>query len=81
MFFFQMTPENELKRANITCLAYSHDGRDLLCSYNDEDIYIFDATHSSEADYVHKYTGHRNSATGMVTAVSKVLQEEQLEVS
>lgn len=62
-----MRPENEMKRANITCLAYSHDGRDLLCSYNDEDIYIFDASHSSEADYVHKYTGHRNSATGMVT--------------
>ncbi len=60
-----MRPENELKRANITCLVYSHDGKELLCSYNDEDIYLFDARHSSEADYSRKYTGHRNSATGM----------------
>jgi WD repeat-containing protein 42A len=61
----QMTPENELKRANITCLVYSHNGKELLCSYNDEDIYSFNTDHSSEADYMHKYSGHRNNATGM----------------
>lgn len=59
-----MRPENEAKRANITCLVYSHDGRHLLSSYNDEDIYLFDTSHSSEADHVRKYVGHRNSATG-----------------
>lgn len=59
-----MNPENEMRRANITCLVYSHNGSELLCSYNDEDIYLFDASHSSQAEYIHKYTGHRNSATG-----------------
>lgn len=33
-------------------------------SYNDEDIYLFDNTHSDGADYIHKYRGHRNNATG-----------------
>ena len=36
---------------------------ELLCSYNDEDIYLFDATHSSESNYTHHYEGHRNSQT------------------
>ncbi len=37
---------------------------ELLCSYNDDDIYLFDTTHSTGADYVKRYSGHRNSATG-----------------
>ena len=38
---------------------------ELLCSYNDEDIYLFDTSHSSESEYIKKYRGHRNSATGI----------------
>lgn len=37
---------------------------ELLASYNDEDIYLFDANHSDGADYSRKYKGHRNNATG-----------------
>jgi WD repeat-containing protein 42A len=33
-------------------------------TYNDEDIYLFDNTHSDGADAVHRYKGHRNNATG-----------------
>uniref|UniRef100_A0A8C5MPW6 DDB1- and CUL4-associated factor 8 n=1 Tax=Leptobrachium leishanense TaxID=445787 RepID=A0A8C5MPW6_9ANUR len=50
-------------KANITCLVYSHDGTELLASYNDEDIYLFNSTHSDGAEYIKRYKGHRNNAT------------------
>ncbi|XP_061652965.1 DDB1- and CUL4-associated factor 8 isoform X1 [Phyllopteryx taeniolatus] len=50
-------------KTNITCLVYSHDGTELLTSYNDEDIYLFDSNHSDGADYCRRYKGHRNNAT------------------
>uniref|UniRef100_A0A8C5I7H8 DDB1- and CUL4-associated factor 8 n=1 Tax=Gouania willdenowi TaxID=441366 RepID=A0A8C5I7H8_GOUWI len=50
-------------KTNITCLVYSHDGTELLASYNDEDIYLFDSNHSDGADYLMRYKGHRNNAT------------------
>ncbi|MBN3295621.1 DCAF8 factor, partial [Amia calva] len=50
-------------KTNITCLVYSHDGTELLASYNDEDIYLFDTSHSDGADFHRKYKGHRNNAT------------------
>ncbi|XP_068593688.1 DDB1- and CUL4-associated factor 8 [Cebidichthys violaceus] len=50
-------------KTNITCLVYSHDGTELLVSYNDEDIYLFDSNHSDGADYRRRYKGHRNNAT------------------
>nr|XP_041576973.1 DDB1- and CUL4-associated factor 8 [Taeniopygia guttata] len=50
-------------KANITCLVYSHDGSELLASYNDEDIYLFDSAHSDGAQYSRRYKGHRNNAT------------------
>lgn len=37
---------------------------ELLASYNDEDIYLFDSSHSDGADYRRRYKGHRNNATG-----------------
>lgn len=49
--------------ANITCLVYSYDGTELLVSYNDENIYLFDSYSSSEAEYIKTYKGHRNNAT------------------
>ncbi|XP_053906606.1 DDB1- and CUL4-associated factor 8 [Cuculus canorus] len=55
---------NSESKANITCLVYSHDGSELLASYNDEDIYLFNSTHSDGAEYVKRYKGHRNNATG-----------------
>jgi len=41
--------------ANITCLVYNWDGTELLCSYNDEDIYLFDTSHSTGADYIKRF--------------------------
>ncbi|XP_010215546.1 PREDICTED: DDB1- and CUL4-associated factor 8 [Tinamus guttatus] len=54
---------NSESKANITCLVYSHDGSELLASYNDEDIYLFNSSHSDGAEYIKRYKGHRNNAT------------------
>ncbi|XP_018313580.1 DDB1- and CUL4-associated factor 8 isoform X2 [Mycetomoellerius zeteki] len=51
------------KHAHVTCAVYNHDGTEILASYNDEDIYLFDRLMSSHVDYAHRYQGHRNSAT------------------
>ncbi|XP_058569556.1 DDB1- and CUL4-associated factor 8-like [Neofelis nebulosa] len=50
-------------KVSITCLVYSHDGTELLASYNDEDIYLFNSSEGDGAQYVKRYKGHRNNAT------------------
>lgn len=50
-------------KAAITSLVYSHDGRELLASYNDEDIYLFNASDEDGAQYMKRYKGHRNNST------------------
>ncbi|OBS76717.1 hypothetical protein A6R68_16833, partial [Neotoma lepida] len=47
----------------ITSVMYSYDGTELLASYNDEDIYLFNSSDSDGAQYVKRYKGHRNDAT------------------
>lgn len=42
----------------------ARDNVEILGSYNDEDIYLFDATHSDGADAIRHYRGHRNNNTG-----------------
>ncbi|XP_067034508.1 DDB1- and CUL4-associated factor 8-like isoform X6 [Acropora muricata] len=48
--------------AQITCLVYSYNGTEMLVSYVDENIYLFNSCASSEADYIRTYKGHRNNA-------------------
>uniref|UniRef100_A0A8C6A771 DDB1-and CUL4-associated factor 8 n=1 Tax=Marmota marmota marmota TaxID=9994 RepID=A0A8C6A771_MARMA len=50
-------------KINITSLVYNHDGTELLASYSDEDIYLFNSSDSDGAHYVKRYKGHRNYAT------------------
>lgn len=65
-----------LSMMHLTCAVYSHDGSEILGSYNDENIYLFDAKtdvydkdnakdNASEVKegFQHRYSGHRNSAT------------------
>lgn len=40
---------------------YSHN--ELLGSYNDKDIYVFNSSHGDGAQYVKRHKGHRNNAT------------------
>lgn len=50
-------------KANVTCACYNYNGTEILGSYNDEDIYLFDDRHSDGASHIHRYIGHRNNAT------------------
>ena len=57
---------NSDTRASITCAVWNYNGTEILASYNDDDIYLFDSSHSDGADYIKRFQGHRNSATGKV---------------
>ncbi|XP_011303240.1 DDB1- and CUL4-associated factor 8 [Fopius arisanus] len=50
--------------AHVTCAMYNYNGTEIIASYNDDDIYLFDAVvlHPS-GDFAHRYEGHRNNAT------------------
>jgi len=56
-------PKSSIFAPTITCLMFNHNGTELLCSYNDEEMYLFDTTESSEKKNTHVYKGHRNSDT------------------
>lgn len=47
----------------ISCCAYNYNGTELLGSFNDENVYLFDANNHTLGSYQHKYQGHCNSAT------------------
>ena len=53
-------------KANVTSVVYSNNGDSILASYSDEDIYLFDTSLSEGAEHIHRYAGHRNSATGIL---------------
>ncbi|XP_052803947.1 DDB1- and CUL4-associated factor 8-like [Mya arenaria] len=55
--------ENNMMKANVTCACYNYNGTEILGTYNDEDIYLFNNTHSDSASYIHRYQGHRNNQT------------------
>ncbi|XP_034827389.1 DDB1- and CUL4-associated factor 8 [Maniola hyperantus] len=56
---------------HLTCAVYNHNGTEILGSYNDEDVYLFDVnkdvydkdTSDGKDGYTHRYSGHRNIAT------------------
>ncbi|KAG5894583.1 hypothetical protein JTB14_017163 [Gonioctena quinquepunctata] len=60
--FKKRTNTNEYAGLHVTCALYNHDGSEILASYNDADIYLFDVN-SEPGDFVHQYQGHKNSAT------------------
>ncbi|XP_050513736.1 DDB1- and CUL4-associated factor 8 [Diabrotica virgifera virgifera] len=47
---------------HVTCAVYNHDGSQILGSYNDDDIYLFDCD-GEPGTFLHQYKGHRNGAT------------------
>jgi len=51
-------------RVSITSAVYAHDGHEIVASYNDEHIYLLDASGSrTDNGYLHQYQGHRNERT------------------
>ena len=55
--------DNDEFKAYITCAVFSEDGSEVIGSYNDEDIYLFNTHDPEGSPHTHKYQGHRNSAT------------------
>lgn len=47
----------------ISCCVYNYNGSELLASFNDESIYLFNSSDQRLGSFVHKYQGHINSAT------------------
>lgn len=64
---FQAREESSM--TNITCAVYNFDGSEIVASYNDEDIYLFDANAEDGSQFLKKYQGHLNSATGSTSIV------------
>ena len=58
------TKQKDSQRASITCAVFSNDGSEIIASYSDEDIYLFETNQEPDSDYKHTYKGHRNSETG-----------------
>lgn len=48
---------------HVTCAVYNYNGTEILASYNDEDIYLFDTVAPKRGDFAHRYHGHRNKNT------------------
>lgn len=61
----QMAPRNllEAQITQITCAVYNHSGSEILASYSDAGIYLFDSRNYNRGDYLHCYKGHINSRT------------------
>ena len=72
---------NNETRASITCAVWNYNGSEILASYNDDDIYLFDSSHSDGADYIKRYQGHRNSATGKTIHSSSLRRTKMLRMS
>ncbi|XP_059613042.1 DDB1- and CUL4-associated factor 8 [Phlebotomus argentipes] len=47
----------------ITCAVYNWVGTEILASYSDDDVYLFDNKYQTPGSYLHKYQGHDNSST------------------
>lgn len=56
-----LAPKKE--KANVTCACYNYDGTEILGTYNDDDIYLFNNMNSDGDEYIHRYSGHRNNQT------------------
>lgn len=64
--YFYLLQYDASPAPTVTCAVYSGNGDAIVASYNDDDIYLFDTMQSEAADAVHKYSGHRNNATGVL---------------
>ncbi|KAH8365574.1 hypothetical protein KR093_002042 [Drosophila rubida] len=61
----EMTPKDikDIKITQITCAVYNYNGTEILASYSDAGIYLFDSRNYKDGEYLHSYEGHINSRT------------------
>ena len=55
--------QSDTGRSYLTSAVFSHNGAEILGSYNDDDIFLFPTTAGSSNSGYKRYRGHRNSAT------------------
>ncbi|KAH8395252.1 hypothetical protein KR222_004397 [Zaprionus bogoriensis] len=60
-----MTPKDlkDTKITQITCAVYNHNGSEILASYSDAGIYLYDSRNYKDGEYLHSYEGHVNNRT------------------
>jgi DDB1- and CUL4-associated factor 8 len=44
---------------NVTSAVYNYLGNEILATYSDDDIYLFDNKNYEPGKYLHSYSGHR----------------------
>ncbi|BFF99252.1 DDB1- and CUL4-associated factor 8 [Drosophila madeirensis] len=61
----EMTPRGvrETKITQITCAVYNHSGSEILASYSDAGIFLYDTRNYKEGESLHCYEGHVNHRT------------------
>nr|XP_036228049.1 DDB1- and CUL4-associated factor 8 isoform X2 [Bactrocera oleae] len=61
----QMCPEHLVKNAlpQVTCAVYNNTGSEVLASYSDDFIYLFNNNKYKTGEYLHRYRGHSNHKT------------------
>lgn len=61
----EMTPREvkDTKITQITCAVYNYSGSEILASYSDDWIYLFDSRNYTDGETLHSYRGHVNSRT------------------
>lgn len=60
---FNYLQRKSLYRNYISCSVYNYNGTEILASYSDDYIYLFDTADTNENNYVHRYRGHSNCET------------------
>ncbi|XP_013111761.2 DDB1- and CUL4-associated factor 8 [Stomoxys calcitrans] len=60
-----MCPEHiqEACTPNVTCCVYNNTGNEILASYSEENIYLFNNKNYVSGEYLHCYKGHYNQKT------------------
>ncbi|XP_064539451.1 DDB1- and CUL4-associated factor 8 isoform X2 [Drosophila montana] len=53
----------QTKITQITCAVYNHSGSEILASYSDAGIYLYDSRNYKDGEFLHSYEGHINSRT------------------
>ncbi|XP_065087877.1 DDB1- and CUL4-associated factor 8 [Ochlerotatus camptorhynchus] len=47
----------------VTCAVYNSTGTEILASYSDEDVFLFDNVNHEDGKFLHRYSGHCNMKT------------------
>lgn len=56
---FHVLFQKNTSSINITCALYNYNGTEILASYGDENIYLFDTSVNMPGAYKNTYYGHK----------------------